>query len=216
LDTVGAEHVDVGLRADYRRSGLLGDVRHVGDVIEVAVADQDMVGARDVLVDHGGLERQPGVRVRLAAEETGVGAAEPGVEEDRAVLEADLPGVRPHPSEVHAGRARASAPRRRLGALGQPGQHEGPSPVERDRRQAADDACAEELTAREPRFHEISHAHDPLRVMLDRGALKVGFGTVANVRFGPDVVKAPRRQSEFPEPTAAAMMARNEIAAPTG
>jgi len=58
---------------------------------------------------------------------------------------------------------------------------------------AAHDACSEELTAGETGLQQISHTHGVLiGLVFDRVCCRSMFGTVANVRFRVDAVKAPR------------------------
>jgi len=84
------------------------------------VADEDLIGPLDVLIDQRRVRGQHGVVVQPVLQEAGLEAVEPRVDEDRPVAERDLPAVGAEPLEAHAGRAGAAAARWRLGALGHP------------------------------------------------------------------------------------------------
>ena len=143
-DAGRAQHVSVGLRADHHRAGLLRDDGDVGEMVPVAMADEDVVCLADVLIDQALVGRDRRVRVELAAEESAVETAEPGIDEDGLPAEGDLPAVRAEPLEPHPASARSTALGRGLGSLREPGEHQTCSGGGRSRQSSADDLPAEE------------------------------------------------------------------------
>jgi hypothetical protein len=111
----------------------------------VAVADEDLVGLLDVLVDKGLFDLDGRVRVELAGEKPGVETTKPGVDEDGFVGERDLPPVGAEPLEVDSGRTRPAAPGCCLRALGDPGEQQGFRPVDGRGRDSGREPGAQEL-----------------------------------------------------------------------
>jgi hypothetical protein len=112
----------------------------------VAEADEDLIGLLDVLVDDRLLDLDGRVRTELPSEEACVEAAEPGIEENRLVLERDLPAIGTEPLQVDASGTRAAALRRRVGALGDTREQQRLAPVDGGRSQAGREAGPEELS----------------------------------------------------------------------
>jgi hypothetical protein len=91
VDAERDQQVVGGLRADDAGAGGLGDVRHVGDVVPVGVADQDEFGGSDVFPYQLGIGAQLRVRAEGAVEQTGLEPGEVRVEEHGPVVDVDAP-----------------------------------------------------------------------------------------------------------------------------
>jgi hypothetical protein len=59
------------------------------------MADQDLVGSRNVLVNECGFQRHGRVGIRLIPEVSRISSADPGIEKNGLILKSNLPSVRP-------------------------------------------------------------------------------------------------------------------------
>lgn len=118
VDPERDQQMEGGLRADDPRARGLGDVRHVGDVIPVRVADQNDLGAADVLPDQTGVGPQLRTRLELSVEQAGSEPGDVGVEEHRPTADVDAPAGGAQPPEGSRTGGRGTAMRRGGGGGG--------------------------------------------------------------------------------------------------
>src|SRR6478735_12092923 len=91
--------MECGLGAHDPCAGGLGDVRYVGDVVPVRVADEDDLRAVDMFIDQRGIGCQLCSGMEFAAEEAGLESGDVGVEEDRSSVDIDAPTGGTQPAE---------------------------------------------------------------------------------------------------------------------
>ena len=92
---IGAQHIDMRFGSQHHRCGLPRNIGDIGDVIIVTMADQDLVGLRNVLVNESGFQRQGRIGIRLIPEIPRISSADPGVEKNGLIAKTEFPSIGP-------------------------------------------------------------------------------------------------------------------------
>src|SRR5215472_9971077 len=123
-NAVCAHDIGVSLRAYDHGACFLGNIGNIGDVIPMAVTNQNVIHFFDLLVDHRFIHLNPSRRIELSSKETSRDSLKVRIDEDCPIAETDFPPVGAKPLEIHAGCAGTTILVRRLSAIGYTGEEE--------------------------------------------------------------------------------------------